>query len=174
MPYGDTVELRNEVYTCDVKKMAAWMEDEEITRFLNEKPDAAQRLKKLLKVNKMDLFTHHFKQQSLFYLIDLKEQEEPVGYLRLIPKANKKMEMVIAIGDKKKWNRGLGTTAVWEGLKKAFLYLRCKKVEVKIHKNNEASKKVFKKAGFRKKEEISGSEKHVYQLTLDKFLKMIA
>lgn len=172
MTASNNVELRREVYASDVKQMAGWMADEEVTHFLNEEPNISSKLENLLKQSQMNVYTHHFNRESRFYLIDLKKLGRPVGYLRLIPKQNDKLEMVIAIGDKNKWNKGFGTSAVWEGLKEAFLNLRYEKVEAKIHKDNKASQKVFKKAGFENKENRPEKSNQTMQMTCDDFLDL--
>ncbi len=170
--FSSEVQLRREINTSDVEQMVEWMADSEVMRFMNEKPDMFRRLEKLLEDSQMDIFTHHFNRKSRFYLVDLQDSGNPVGYLRLIPKSRDKLEMVVAIADKDKWNNGLGTRAVWEDLKEAFLHLRFDRVEAKIHKENKPSIRVFKKAGFAKKEDTA--KKETFQLTFDEFIKMVA
>jgi len=172
MSFSTDIKLRREINATDVEQMVEWMADEEVTRYLNEKPDMSRRLEQLLETSQMDIFTQHFNRESRFYLVEIQGATEPVGYLRLIPKNNDKLEMVVAIADKEKWNNGLGTKAVWEGLKEAFLYLRFKKVEAKIHKENKPSRKVFRKVGFDKKEDSKA--KDTFQLSFDEFLELVA
>lgn len=58
----------------------------------------------------------------------------------------------MVIADRSRWNNGLGTDSVKKGLHEAFFNLRCDKVEAKIHPQNGASRKIFRKAGFHRKE----------------------
>lgn len=160
------IELRGEIQKSDVENMVEWLNDEEVTRYLNEKPGMANSLRNILK-QACQVLTPLFNTRGRFFMVD-HSKFGPIGYLRLVPKGEKKAEMVIAIGEKDKWNEGYGTRAVWEGLKIAFFNMRFDKVEAKIHKKNKASKKIFTKVGFWEKRQ------ECLEMTMSEFLKTVA
>lgn len=98
-------------------------------------------------------------------------EQEPIGFLRLVPKG-KIAEMVIVIGDKEEWGKGLGANAIKEGLKQAFFEWRVDEVIAKINFKNERSRRVFKKVGFIKDKELA--KEIQYAISIEKFLKLAA
>ncbi len=114
----NNVELRQEVFKSDAAIIANWLEDTEITQYLNEKQNVSKSIKDIMYRVNMPILTHLFNQNGSFFMVTTSEKE-PVGFLRLVPK-NNVTEMVIVIGDKDKWGKGLGTNAILKGLKHAF------------------------------------------------------
>ncbi len=144
MLMGDNnVELRQEVFKSDASIIANWLEDTEITQYLNEKQNVSKSIKDIMYRINMPILTHLFNQMVVFFMVTTNEKE-PVGFLRLVPK-NNIAEMVIVIGDKDKWGKGLGTNAILEGLKHAFFQWRVDEVVAKINFKNQRSRMVFKK-----------------------------
>ncbi len=144
MLMGDNnVELRQEVFKSDASIIANWLEDTEITQYLNEKQNVSKSIKDIMYRINMPILTHLFNQNGSFFMVTTNEKE-PVGFLRLVPK-NNIAEMVIVIGDKDKWGKGLGTNAILEGLKHAFFQWRVDEVVAKINFKNQRSRMVFKK-----------------------------
>ena len=92
----------------------------------------------------------------------------PVGFLRLVIKTAE-TEIVIVIGDRKKWGRGLGTLAVRESLRIAFFELRSKRVVARISKDNVRSSRAFRSAGFKAYSETPLMK--CYVITFDEYLK---
>lgn len=99
------------------------------------------------------------------------DEKEPIGFLRLVPKG-KVAEMVIVIGEKDEWGKGLGANAIKEGLKQAFFDWRVEEVIAKINFANERSKRVFSKVGFIKDKELA--KEIQYAISMEKFLKLAA
>lgn len=163
------LELRQEVFKSDAVKILEWMEDEEITKYLNESPDVCNSIRNTLNSVNMPILTHLFNQNGSFYMI--LDKNESIGFLKLIPKG-KSAEMVIVIGDKERWGMGLGSNAVFQGLKQAFFYWRVDEVIAKISFKNERSKRVFKKVGFDEDKELK--KEIQYAMTINKFLKIAA
>jgi len=170
MLMGDNnVELRQEVFKSDASIIANWLEDTEITQYLNEKQNVSKNIKDIMYRINMPILTHLFNQNGSFFMVTTNEKE-PVGFLRLVPK-NNIAEMVIVIGDKDKWGKGLGTNAILEGLKHAFFQWRVDEVVAKINFNNQRSRMVFKKIGFTEDKELA--KEMQYSMSIKKFLKLV-
>lgn len=164
---ANKIQLRQEIFESDAWKIAEWLEDHEVTRFLNEEQNVSEVIKKTIYRINMPIYTHLFNRNGSFFMVINKEQ--PIGFLRLVPKGDV-TEMVVVIGDKKNWGKGIGCSAIYQGLKHAFFKLRNNKVIAKIHKNNIRSKKVFRKAGFQVVRELG--EEVQYNISIEEYLKL--
>ncbi|AVP62801.1 N-acetyltransferase [Clostridium botulinum] len=168
---GDNnVELRQEVFKSDASIIANWLEDTEITQYLNEKQNVSKSIKDIMYRINMPILTHLFNQNGSFFMVTTSEKE-PVGFLRLVPK-NNIAEMVIVIGDKDKWGKGLGTNAILEGLKHAFFQWRVDEVVAKINFKNQRSRRVFRKIGFTEVKELA--KEMQYSMSIKEFLQLVA
>lgn len=168
---GDNnVELRQEVFKSDASIIANWLEDTEITQYLNEKQNVSKSIKDIMYRINMPILTHLFNQNGSFFMVTTSEKE-PVGFLRLVPK-NNIAEMVIVIGDKDKWGKGLGTNAILEGLKHAFFQWRVDEVVAKINFKNQRSRRVFRKIGFTEDKELA--KEMQYSMSIKEFLQLVA
>lgn len=162
--------LRQEVFRADAWKIIDWLEDEEVTQYLNERQGVSTSIRQVIYRVNMPILTHLFNRDGSFFMITTSENEA-IGFLRLVPKGNA-AEMVIIIGDKDKWGQGLGPEAIVEGLKQAFFEWRVDEVFAKISMKNERSKKAFKKVGFIKdKDLVKGIQ---YSISIKEFLKIAA
>jgi RimJ/RimL family protein N-acetyltransferase len=164
------VILRREINREDAQKIADWLEDSEITCFLNEHQNVSNNIKQVLERVHLPVLTHLFNQNGSFFMISTANYE-PIGFLRLVPR-HRETEMVIVIGDKKRWGQGFGTGAVLQGLRHAFFEWRMDKVVAKINMENHRSLRVFKRAGFQHEKELQ--REFQYSITLDDFLKLAA
>lgn len=164
------VQLRQEVFKEDAWKIVDWLEDHEVTEYLNERQNVSKSIKDVIYRLNMPILTHLFNQDGSFFMITTKK-EETIGFLRLVPKG-KTAEMVIVIGDRDKWGKGLGPNAIFEGLKQAFFHWRVDEVIAKINFKNERSRKAFKKVGFIEDKELA--KEMQYSMSIDKFLKLAA
>jgi RimJ/RimL family protein N-acetyltransferase len=164
------VQLRQEVFSSDAWKIIEWLEDTEIKRYLNEKQNVGNSIRHVMSRVSLPVLTHLFNQNGSFFILTTMEND-PIGFLRLIPKAST-TEIVIVIGDKKKWGMGLGTNAIFQALKHAFFHWRSDKVVAKIKFINKRSIKVFKKVGFKKEKELAVEAQ--YSMTMEEFLKLAA
>lgn len=164
-----TVKLDQEVYRSDAEKIAEWLSDEEIVSHLNEEESVCDNIIKIVNRVNMPILTHLFNNNGRFFTI--KNLYGTIGFLRLVPK-RKETEIVIAVGEKELWGKGIGYRAVFEALKKAFFDMRSEKVVAKIKKDNERSRKLFKKIGFKEVREL---EKEVeYHISKEDFWKIAA
>jgi RimJ/RimL family protein N-acetyltransferase len=167
---GISVQLRQEVYRSDAFRIIDWLEDEEVIRFLNERQNVSSGIKQVLDRINMPILTHLFNQNGSFFVITINEKQ-PIGFLRLIPKTCG-AEMVIVIGDKGLWGKGLGPNAIIEGLKFAFFNWRADEVVAKVNYRNERSLKAFKKVGFKREKELA--KEMQYSMSIEEFLKLVA
>ncbi|HBJ2610229.1 GNAT family N-acetyltransferase [Clostridium botulinum] len=166
----NNVELRQEVFKSDAAIIANWLEDTEITQYLNEKQNVSRSIKDIMYRVNMPILTHLFNKNGSFFMVTTSEKE-PVGFLRLVPK-NNVTEMVIVIGDKDKWGKGLGTNAILEGLKHAFFQWRANEVVAKINFKNQRSRRVFRKIGFTEYKELA--KEMQYSMSIEEFLELVA
>lgn len=158
MLYSD-INLNHEVYREDVFNIAKWLKDKEVSKFLNEKDGITSSLGNLARKSTLPIMTQYFNDNGPFYMIE--HNNKSIGYLKIVNKENRdSAEIVVAIGDKKKWGKGIGTIAVKKALSEAFLRYRFNKVIAKIHKENYRSSKVFKKVGFIENEVLEKETKY--------------
>ncbi|MGE5678079.1 MAG: GNAT family N-acetyltransferase [Pseudomonadota bacterium] len=161
------IQLRQEVYAADAWKIADWMEDHEVSRYLNEDQNVAKDIRQIIQRINMPILTHLFNRNGSFFIIT--EGVEPIGFLKLILKG-KQAEMVVVIGDKDRWGRGLGRNAILSGLSHAFYEWRLDQVNAKINCSNERSIRVFRKAGFRPGKELNRWAQ--YSISIEEFLNI--
>lgn len=162
-----SVQLRQEVFAADAWKIAEWLEDYEVIRYLNENQNVAKGIRQVIQRVNMPILTHVFNQNGSFFVIT--EKDESIGFLRLVPKG-KSAEMVIVIGNKEKWGRGLGKDAISQGLKHAFYEWRMNEVIAKINYKNKRSIRAFDKVGFKPDKELA--KEMQYSISIEEFLKI--
>ncbi|KEH92919.1 GNAT family N-acetyltransferase [Clostridium massiliodielmoense] len=170
----NNIKLRREVFKSDAWKMIDWLQDNMVTQYLNEHDNVCSSIKDVINRVNMPILTHLFNQNGTFFIITTNattntNSEEPIGFLRLVPKKYA-TEMVIVIGDREKWGKGLGTNAIFQGLKHAFFNWRVDEVVAKINFKNERSRRAFKKVGFRKDKELA--KEIQYSISVDEFLSI--
>lgn len=149
------VSLKQEVTRNDALVIMDWMENHEVTRYLNEAADIAMEINNAINRVNMMIMTHLFNRNGSFFLIRT-EANEPIGFLKLIRKIDE-AEMVVVIGDQKKWGQGLGKTSICQGLNIAFFQWRLQRVNAIISHQNHRSIKAFEGVGFIPEKELSGS-----------------
>lgn len=164
-----SIKLSQEVYRSDAEQIVCWLSDKEITNNLNEDKNVTENLVNVINRVNMPILTHLFNNNCRFYII--KNIYGAIGFLRLVPK-NGITEIVIAVGEKDLWGKGIGHNAVCEALKKAFFDMRTEKVVAKIKKTNKRSQNLFKGIGFK---EVKVWDKEVeYHITKDIFFNIAA
>ena len=162
---ADAVQLRQEVFESDAWEIVKWLKDHEVVKYLNEVQNVSNVIEQTIYRVNIPVLTHLFNRNGKFFMITKREQ--PIGYMKLVPKGNV-TEMVVVIGDKKNWGKGYGRNAIHQGLRHAFFEMRHDKVIAKIHIENERSKRVFKKSGFR--EETKLAKEMQYSISMNQFL----
>jgi RimJ/RimL family protein N-acetyltransferase len=161
------VNLKQEVTRNDAVAIMDWMENYEVTQYLNEVADVSTQIKRAIEQVNMVIMTHLFNRNGSFYMIYTKENH-PVGFIKLIHNMNE-AEMVIVIGDKMKWGQGIGTQAIRQGLNQAFFEWRKHKVIAKIDERNTRSIHAFIKSGF----QFVGKKNNcnIYNITMEDYIK---
>ncbi|KYH29151.1 MULTISPECIES: GNAT family N-acetyltransferase [Clostridium] len=162
------VRLRQEVFSSDAWKIIQWMDDTEITQYLNESQNVGNSIRQVISRVNMPILTHLFNQNGSFFILTTIDNE-PIGFLRLVPKGNN-VEMVIVIGDKEKWGMGFGTNAIFQGLKHSFFNWKADKVIAKIKLKNNRSIRAFSRVGFKKEKDLIKEAQ--YSISIDEFLKL--
>ncbi|MGI6585116.1 MAG: GNAT family N-acetyltransferase [Lutisporaceae bacterium] len=162
-----SVQLRQEIFKADAWKIVEWLDDDEVIKYLNEGQNAVNSIVQVIQRVNMPILTHLFNQNGSFFII--MEDKQPIGFLRLVPKG-KEAEMVVVIGEKKKWGMGLGKNAILQGLRHAFFEWRMEEVIAKINFKNERSMKVFKSVGFKPEKELM--KEMQYSISAREFLKI--
>ena len=166
----NSIKLRREVFKSDAWKMIDWLHDNMVTQYLNEYNNVCNSIKEVMRRVNMPILTHLFNQDGAFFMITTNTKvEEPIGFLRLVPKKDA-TEMVVVIGDREKWGKGLGSNAIFEGLKHAFFNWRVDEVIAKINFKNERSRRAFKRVGFTKDKELP--KEIQYSISMDEFISM--
>ncbi|MDF2543765.1 MAG: N-acetyltransferase [Herbinix sp.] len=163
------VNLDQEVTHNDAIKILSWMENHEVTKYLNESSTITSELQSTINKVNTSIMTHLFNRNGSFYLI-CTDRNHPIGFLKLVHKSNE-AEMVIVIGDNRKWGLGLGTEAIKQGLNQAFFHWRIPRVIAKISSNNIRSIKAFEKAGFLYEKDLTHSK--LYSISLETYIKDI-
>lgn len=163
------VALSQEVYRADAEKICDWLNDEEIISYLNEDSNVQKKLMRVVNRVNMPILTHLFNNNCRFFTI--KNLYGTIGFLRLVPKGSF-VEIVIAVGEKELWGKGIGHNAVVEALKVAFFEMRADNVIAKIKKVNKRSQNLFKGIGFK---EVKLLENEIeYHINRDNFFKIAA
>lgn len=63
---NNNVELRQEVFKSDAAIIASWLEDTEITQYLNEKQNVSKSIKDIMYRVNMPILTHLFNKNGSF------------------------------------------------------------------------------------------------------------
>ncbi|HKL79338.1 MAG TPA: GNAT family protein [Mobilitalea sp.] len=163
------VNLKQEVTRFDAIKIINWMENNDVTRYLNELANITSEIRQAIDRVNMLVMTHLFNRNGSFYLINT-GQNNPVGFLKLVKRPSD-TEIVIVIGDKDNWGHGLGKKAIHQGLSLAFFEWRVPRVIAKIDPDNTRSIKAFKRLGFALEKETP----HLlhYSITMEDYIKNI-
>ena len=142
------VSLRPEVTRSHAMMLMNWLTDERVTRYLNESQDVSQSIAEAMDRTRMPILTQLFNQEDGCFFMVHDRNDAPAGFVRLI-KSGPGCEIVLAIGNNETWGRGLGSSAIREALKIAFLGMRAENVIAKVHPQNSRSLKAFERFGFR-------------------------
>ena len=130
-----------------------WLEDERVTRYLNESRNVSRFIAQAMDRTQTPILTHLFNQGGRFFMVHNRD-DAPVGFVRLIKKGPH-CEIVLVIGDHEHWGQRIGSSALRQALKIAFLEMRADTVIARIHPENSRSLKAFERCGFRPGSEIA-------------------
>lgn len=164
-----SIKLSQEVYKSDADRIIDWLSDKEIISYLNEERKARENLISVINRVNMPILTHLFNNNCRFFTI--KNMYGTIGFLRLIPK-REAVEIVVAVGEKELWGKGIGHNAVYEALKVAFFDMRAESIIAKVKKVNWRSRNMFKGIGF---EEVRVLEHEIeYRMSKRSFYALVA
>ncbi|MDF2859414.1 MAG: family N-acetyltransferase [Neobacillus sp.] len=161
------VKLKQEVTRYDAMVIMNWMENNEVTKYLNEVTNITYEIKQAIDRVNMIIMTHLFNRDGSFYLINTQDNS-PVGFLKLVRRISE-AEMVIVIGEQNQWGYGLGKSSILQGLNIAFFQWRMQRVIAKINPDNVRSIKAFESSGFRPEKELKHSI--LYGISLEEYIK---
>lgn len=142
---GKRICLR-EVRPSDVnERYYRWMNDPEITRFLESRfaPNAIENLRDYVAGKLED-------RDNIFLAIVLKEEDRHIGNIKLGPIQwiHRLADIGLLIGEKDCWGKGYATEAIQLVSHYAFNVLNLHKVAAGCYGPNEGSARAFRKAGF--------------------------
>lgn len=163
------VSLRQEVTRTDALTIMDWMEDREVTKYLNELSNISQEIHQAVNRVNMYIMTHLFNRGGSFFVV-CADDNDPIGFIKLVRKGTE-AEIVVVIGDRQKWGKGFGTEAIYQGLNRAFFEWRIPKVIAKIDPENTRSIKAFKKTGFQFAKELTHT--HLFHITMEDYIKLV-
>ncbi len=163
------INLRQEVTRNDAIAIMHWMEDSEVTRYLNELSNISQEIHNAISRANMFIMTHLFNRNGSFFVVCANENE-PIGFIKLIRKANE-AEIVVVIGKKEKWGLGFGTEAIMQGLNQAFFDWRIPRVIAKIDPENHRSIRAFEKIGFHFDKNLVSTK--LYSMTQEEYIRSL-
>ena len=166
---ANNIMLNQEVTKKDAIIIMNWMENQEVTKYLNEVSNISSEIKQSIERVNMSIMTHLFNRDGSFFLIH-DNDKHPIGFLKLVRRVND-AEMVVVIGDQRKWGLGLGKLSICQGLNIAFFQWRIPRVIAKINKMNVRSIKAFEKSGFTYEQELATSV--LFSITQEDYIQSI-
>ena len=171
MKKAASIFLRADMGPADVWDLANWMEDREVTRYLNEERGTAERLRKLATSVPAPMLTYHFNQRGRFFMA-CGGDEGAVGFVKLKEMEDSRCyEIVFAIGDQTLWGNGYGSQAVQAAESRAFLDWRARKLTAKIYHGNARSVRTVLRCGFREERRLENLS--CYSITQEEYLDFL-
>ncbi|MEX5350499.1 GNAT family N-acetyltransferase [Pseudomonas juntendi] len=140
------ISLCPEITRAHALMLMDWLQDERVTCFLSDSRHVSRSIEQAIDRTQLPILTHLFNRGGRFF-IAYDRHDAPVGFVRLV-KTGSDCEIVLAIGDRKKWGRRLGLRTIREGMKLAFFDMRAAKLIAKIHPDNTRSLQAFLRSGF--------------------------
>jgi [ribosomal protein S5]-alanine N-acetyltransferase len=130
----------------DLKSYASWINDQDTTLYMGSGrfPVTVEGLKEYIR-------TYNKSKDGILLGIFLKKNSRHIGNITLnsIDWLNRHAEMGIIVGDKKSRGKGYATEAIGLVVDHAFNKLNLHKLYAGMIEGNEASRKAFRKSGFK-------------------------
>ena len=164
------INLRLDVRLSDAKNIIMWLDNKDVTKYLNEDPNSASSLEEIINSGRADLLTYYLNRDARFFLIDTYE-EKCVGYITLRTKAIKEYEIIIAIGNPHNWGKKIAYHSILVILNEVFFKWRINKLISKVHIDNTRSINLFKHLGF--KETTIKNNHIIFAITFDEYLSYL-
>ena len=163
---GPFISLRPEITREHAQRMIGWLNEQEVRQHLSDNQHTPSNIEQILQRVDLPVLTPLFSTGGRFFMIH-NAAGRPVGFIRLLIRAAD-VEMVIVIGEKGDWGKGLGTSAILECMKIVFFEMRLKKMTAKIKPDNKRSLRAFLRAGFMLRHQTDSLL--TLEMTLDDFL----
>ena len=171
MKKAASIFLRAEITMRDVDRMTRWMENPNVTRFLNEDRGIVYFLRQLSASVPEPMLGYHFRRTGHFFMV-CAEGDDSVGFVRLSPLPEPgAYEIVYVIGEEALWGHGLGEGAIRCALSLAFLTLDIKKLVAKIMPENRRSVRSVSACGFT--QSAADGELLHYTITAEAYLGQV-
>ncbi|MBI1984584.1 MAG: GNAT family N-acetyltransferase [Candidatus Wildermuthbacteria bacterium] len=142
---GERVSLRSVRLSDATKEYVSWMNNKEITQYLESRfrKYRAGDLRLYIKKMRSNPLVH-------FFAIIRKDTQKHIGNIKLGPidTYHSVADIGIMIGDKQSWGKGFATEAILLIASFAFEKLKLHKISAGSYANNIGSIKSFLKAGF--------------------------
>ncbi len=148
---GERIFLRELQHRDVTERYLSWFKDDIVTQFLEAKNLTYDDV-----VNYMD---HGRETKTYFmYAICMRDDDLHIGNLKVGTINRKHMisDLVVMIGDRDYWGKGLATEAILLGNKLAFEIYDIRKLTGGMYSNNIASIKCYKKAGWVEEARLRG------------------
>jgi RimJ/RimL family protein N-acetyltransferase len=167
MKKAASIFLRADMNPQDVVNISFWLENRDVTRYLNETA-SPEALRRLAETTPAPLLTCRFNQYGKFFLVC--GDRDPIGFVKLREQggASGCCEVVVAIGDERLWGNGYGTDAMRAAQTHAFFERRVKKMIAKIYHGNVRSERMVRCCGFREEERLEKLSR--YSITFDEYV----
>lgn len=165
------ISLRLEVKKSDAINIIRWLENKNITQYLNEDINSIYSLNRIIENGQSDLLTYYLNQDGRFFLIDEKDLG-CIGFLNLFTiHQHHTYEIVIAIGEENNWGKQYGKEAIKMIMREAFLIWRIERLVAKVKKKNERSINMFEHLHFYKTKETESY--FYYSINSNEYLKSL-
>ena len=155
MKKAASIFLRSEITKRDVLSMSRWMQNPDVTRFLNEHVSISCALQTMAETTPEPMLAMRLNRDARFYIVSL-HSGEPIGYVSLRPvREEGEREIVVVIGEESLWGHGCGAHAIRLALAECFLRreMQTHRLIATIHRENARSIRLFTHAGFSRVEE---------------------
>ena len=93
------ISLRLDVTIFDAKNIIKWLDNEDVTKYLNEDINSTTSLIDIINSSRADLLTYYLNKDGRFFLIDDRKNHSIVFLTLFTIKTKKEYEVVIAIGN---------------------------------------------------------------------------
>ncbi|MPS93587.1 MAG: GNAT family N-acetyltransferase [Comamonas sp.] len=163
------VSLCPEITRDHALSLVDWLNDEDVVRHLSDSRHVSRHIEQLIDRIRLPILTHLFNQGGRFFMV-YDRKDLPVGFVRLI-RNGQDCEIVLVIGQRDRWGRKLGVSALHEGMKRAFFDLRAERLIARIHAGNTRSLKAFAHNGFVLEHETPALK--CYAMTAQRYLQRL-
>lgn len=114
------ISLKLDVNVFDAKNIIKWLDNEDVTKYLNEDINSKTSLIDIINSNRADLLTYYLNKDGRFFLIDDRENHS-IGFLTLFTiRTKKEYEVVIAIVNPNNWGKQYAHMALKQIMREIF------------------------------------------------------